>query len=1681
MKKISKQLLSILLAVVMIVSIVPVGMITANAATTCTRDEAVNWANSQARVNAKLDYDGYPEGQPYQCVDLAAFYLRYIGAAGLIGGDASAYLNKSLPSGWKYVYSNYQPGDIALWPANVSYYYDKYGRIHYAGHIGIIDSADSVGFNCIEQNYNYKYYVTKNWHYNSVLSRAIRPNWKTKPNPAPAATTPKVSVNYADVAVGKNVTFSWSSSNAVKYEYELRGPSGNVVKSANNYTSTSLPVTLGEVGEYSFKVSAYNKDNKASSYSEIKKCTSHAKVKVQFVDWDDSPITNEQLIDWNSSATAPASPSRKGYTFQGWDGVYANVKENRVIKAKYKINTYTVNFLDKAGNILKSEKVDYNKSATPPADTNNPTGYVFLGWSSEEYKNVYTEASNKTINVQGIYSWFNDDLPVVCEITSAKREDDGYYVNFDLTNYDKDVTRGRAVVSLKTAQGKLVDTTESTAFSIPKNGTKRDVEVYVPCDKAAVRAEVIIVNSYSLGVPISENVSSVIDQGLSWSEWSPVEPDPNNEYLATESRTEYRYKTRLTTTSYSTALDGWAKDGYTEVKADSGTIDFIKSGDWPRDASTGAIISSTKDKLAKYNKSEITSSENDTTKVVASSAVNRYVYWHWCFGDNQWINNGDRTISDCKETYWQTFHSIEVSSPLSYNNRAKAFSKTDKNVCNTTYWWDSYNCNSNRQLPIYRNTWTKYNKLYSYHKPSDWTEWSTDQKTEFESKEERTAYRYKDNSIATEDNTGVVRTASGQLDSSFAGKQITLYVYGYIGASDFTNYYIGQSVVANDGSYSFTYKLREEPTELTGDYTIAIGIEGTTNTIVIDTIEAPKPKYTVNFYDWDGTIISSQQVTQGQDAVLPENPTREGYDFQGWDKSVVNVQEDLDVFSDFTKKEYEVIFVDWNAQLLVVEKYQHGETLRLPEFANVKGYTFEGWDQIENENTVVTGNMVVAAEYKINTYTVKFYDFDGNVIDTQQVEYGSEAKAPETVNESADGKQFAGWFNPEEYEYVDSDLNIHPAYFFEETAETPTANHDSGEYSDTINLTLTSTDSNAVIFYYLNGDVSTEKIYTKPITVEKTCSVTYYATCLGKNDSVEQTNYYCINNSDKPSEWMLYSQIPQEVKDNIGDYNLESEAGYRYKNVETTSDVNQANYYLHQGWTLQNESYGNYSPWQDEPIAIDNSKIGFEVDTQQAPDTSVTRYQYSHYKYNDNGTTKYAPQAVAGFDCQYETVILDNRLSIAGFTENEVTYYNYNGSQWFSQTKVNGEKTQYRSRYKIAEYYQWTKWDITAPTSNETREYEENDVYRYYNVKYHIVNIDFRFLESDGFDKTLLVKEGRSLDLSELARTGNTLEGIYLNDEYTDEIDMNAPIMQSVNIYPKYVPISYNVTFQMVDGTEIDTQSVDYLCAATAPAADAVPGYVFVGWDKNFDIITEDTIVTGRYVKESEYARVSLDKTELSMYQGNSILLNATITPANLADSELAWASSDSSIATVDDKGIVTAIGYGEVTITATVIDTNETASCTINVHKDSSNSIILNSNSKLNYDALGYLRRIAINTKSSDVSKEFDNKAASLKFFNISGTEIGADSNVGTGTQIKLYNGGNVSDTKTIVITGDLTGDGIINNRDAVFAARVVVKKQNASEPQELAMDVNGDGKINNRDVAMIARYLVGKEAINN
>ena len=82
---------------------------------------------------------------------------------------------------------------------------------------------------------------------------------------------------------------------------------------------------------------------------------------------------------------------------------------------------------------------------------------------------------------------------------------------------------------------------------------------------------------------------------------------------------------------------------------------------------------------------------------------------------------------------------------------------------------------------------------------------------------------------------------------------------------------------------------------------------------------------------------------------------------------------------------------------------------------------------------------------------------------------------------------------------------------------------------------------------------------------------------------------------------------------------------------------------------------------------------------------------------------------------------------------------------------------------------------------------------------------------------------------------------------------------------------------------------------------------------------------------------VTLNKTSTSLYVGDTETLTPTITPDNATNKNLTWSSDDTSVATVDASGLVTAVSAGTATITVTTEDGAKTANCTVTVSRYSS------------------------------------------------------------------------------------------------------------------------------------------------
>jgi uncharacterized protein YjdB len=78
--------------------------------------------------------------------------------------------------------------------------------------------------------------------------------------------------------------------------------------------------------------------------------------------------------------------------------------------------------------------------------------------------------------------------------------------------------------------------------------------------------------------------------------------------------------------------------------------------------------------------------------------------------------------------------------------------------------------------------------------------------------------------------------------------------------------------------------------------------------------------------------------------------------------------------------------------------------------------------------------------------------------------------------------------------------------------------------------------------------------------------------------------------------------------------------------------------------------------------------------------------------------------------------------------------------------------------------------------------------------------------------------------------------------------------------------------------------------------------------------------------------KVELNRTSTTIAVGLTETLEATVLPAEVADTSLTWKSSNETIATVAE-GVVTAVAVGEATITVTAGD--KTADCVVTVVED--------------------------------------------------------------------------------------------------------------------------------------------------
>lgn len=1079
--------------------------------------------------------------------------------------------------------------------------------------------------------YYYKMFIKANgsWFQSKVDS------FKTA-NIAPGNATLSVSEANAHIGIDDAAAVSWSeSSNAESYILNLYYD-GSVIYSENDIKGTAFAfpaACFSKVGEYTVELSAKN-DVKTVKMPETVTVTVHDDVTATFVDSISGSTIETQQVTYGHSASTPADPVQYGYTFKRWDKSFDNLKENITVTAVYEANIYTVNFVDGVtGTVYKTEKVRFNTAATAPekSELKIPAGHEFECWD----KDFSTIQGDTTVST--VYSWYSSNYALATFFDAddngyadtdgyadATRNEDknGYDVSVKVTNITDEIVKGRLVVVLKTESGYQYAETESSAFSISAGGTK-EIDVFILSDILAYSVEVYTINDYEtsgvLAAPVTENV----DNSGAWSDWIeytgelPVVEGKNGvthvETRKVESPDLYRYKVKETTTSYATSMSGWTRGGYAKVKdtVKSGYVDYVAS--WPK-----GFDKTNKYYTTTYKSGKKSPADTETQIVVIDSdkASGEYIYWHWCRGRSLSDGPYDSKISNgvwdnaAEKAEFKKFHAfITPRKVTGCAEDAFLYKYSIKSQCSDSYYWIY------KPVEIRRQTYSVYNKLYTYTRWPAWSEYSeenplektvysltgynaykgkttklseltkgTDYEIETVNGSTTYEYRYKTADLVATDipvSADQIKPINGKVDKAFAGKEATVFVHKYTQPSDFTTEYAGFTTVGDDGSIIIeNAKLREALSVETGDFKVVVSIEGNTGLIELQIFEAPKPKYTVEFYDYDADgelkkVIYRAVVEQGETITAPSVDLLtipEGQKFARWSESTVNVNGDLKVYPEIEPEEYVVVFVDWGSREVSLKEMLYGDVIEPPTAAKVEDMNVT-WDmsnataveEILDDGTIVTKyivtqNTVITTKYSEKENVIGFIKPDDTPEKTEEkandilkgetpkdneiikvsVPSGDHIDPPAEIEENPE-YIFYGWKNIDTGEYLTDttakeNATYYPVYEFAYTTDNPYADIITGEYDDTQTVTLSCDTENSVIWYTTDGSdpvtsetaILLEELPAK-IEVTKSCVLNFYASSFGMNDSSVCTELYAINNiSIYYYIYTVYTNIPSQ-------------------------------------------------------------------------------------------------------------------------------------------------------------------------------------------------------------------------------------------------------------------------------------------------------------------------------------------------------------------------------------------------------------------------------------------------------------------------------------------------------------------------------------------------------------------------
>ena len=603
----------------------------------------------------------------------------------------------------------------------------------------------------------------------------------------------------------------------------------------------------------------------------------------------------------------------------------------------------------------------------------------------------------------------------------------------------------------------------------------------------------------------------------------------------------------------------------------------------------------------------------------------------------------------------------------------------------------------------------------------------------------------------------------------------------------------------------------------------------------------------VTFTDGLGTTLSQGTVKYGQGATAPEEPSRVGYTFTGWDKDYSRIIEDTIINAKWRANAYSVGFnANGGKGSMTDQSFLYDQTQALSSNAFTKtGYTFTGWNTSPNGSStpyankqIVSnltaedgGKIILYAQWRANNYRIIYNANTGEgSMDDQTLSYDTVSNLHDNLFEKT-GYRFAGWNTEPDgsgktYHNKQAVLNL------------------AAEDGSEVTLYAQWQPAHYSVVFFGNGGTDSNggvmSAYQKMI----------FDTCEELVENIFEREGYTWQswNSDAKGKGTTYTD--KQI-------------------VKNLSDVAGAVIPLYSQWAVNKYSVsfnanGGDGTMADQSFLYDHAKAltkstftkpGYTFQGWSTKPSGAVAYEDSQTVLNLTSTDggKVTLYAVWEEDP-------DLRIAYVAHDPNKASVSNAAEELAPATGSAKGSSALPKKGYKF-KAWKTAKGDMVSTSATFVPKRGSDGLWHAETYFAYADPIDYKIIyDANGADGEMAKTNATYDELVALTKNafkhkgwrflGWNTEADGSGTSYANKqsvINLAVTEGAEVVLYAQWEQKSFNVIFADGQGNSLSSQTVDYGQGATAPVEPTREGFTFTGWDKAYDKITSDTTVNAKW------------------------------------------------------------------------------------------------------------------------------------------------------------------------------------------------------------------------------------------